>query len=69
MAISHICDGDVADEAPHTDFRLSNNVEYLIGHNIGFDMAVLKNAGVSHTPKLICTNAMANFFLRLRATS
>ncbi|MGR3898289.1 3'-5' exonuclease [Psychrobacter sp. 1176_08] len=63
MAISHICDEDVADEPPHTDFRLPNNVEYLIGHNIDFDMAVLKNAGVSHTPKLICTNAMANFLL------
>ncbi len=63
MAISHICDEDVADEPPHTDFRLPSNVEYLIGHNIDFDMAVLKNAGVSHTPKLICTNAMANFLL------
>ncbi len=63
MAISHICDDDVADELPHTDFRLPNNVEYLIGHNIDFDMAVLKNAGVSHTPKLICSNAMANFLL------
>tara|TARA_R110002049_G_scaffold69998_2_gene181096 strand:+ start:4742 stop:5320 length:579 start_codon:yes stop_codon:yes gene_type:complete len=63
MAISHICDDDVADEPPHTDFRLPNNVEYLIGHNIDFDMAVLKNAGVSHTPKLICSNAMANFLL------
>jgi len=63
MATTHICDEDVADEPPHTDFRLPNNVEYLIGHNIDFDMAVLKNAGVSHTPKLICTNAMANFLL------
>ncbi len=63
MAISHICDKDVADEPPHTDFRLPSSVEYLIGHNIDFDMAVLKNAGVTHTPSLICTNAMANFLL------
>ena len=63
MAISHICDEDVADEPPHTDFRLPSSVEYLIGHNINFDMAVLKNAGVTHTPNLICTNAMANFLL------
>ena len=63
MAISHICDEDVADEPPHTDFRLPSSVEYLIGHNIDFDMAVLKNAGVNHEPKLICTNAMANFLL------
>jgi len=63
MAISHICDEDVADEPHHTYFRLPSSVEYLIGHNIDFDMAVLKNAGVTHEPKLICTNAMANFLL------
>ena len=63
MAISHICDEDVADEPPHTDFRLPNSVEYLIGHNIDFDMAVLKNVGMTHTPNLICTNAIANLLL------
>ena len=26
-------------------------------------MTVLKNVGVTHTPKLICINAMANFLL------
>ena len=63
MAISHICNEDVAGEPPHTDFRLPNSVYYLIGHNIDFDMTVLKNVGVTHTPKLICINAMANFLL------
>ena len=63
MAVSHICDEDVADEPPHTDFRLPNSVEYLIGHNIDFDMTVLRNAVVTRSPKLICTNAMANFLL------
>ena len=53
----------MAGEPPHTDFRLPNSVDYLIGHNIDFDITVLKNAGVTHTPKLICTNAMANFLL------
>ena len=38
-------------------------VEYLIGHNIDFDMHVLNNASVTHTPKLICTFAMANYLL------
>ncbi|WP_296404389.1 3'-5' exonuclease [Psychrobacter sp.] len=63
MATSHICDEDVAHETPHTDFKLPSNVLYLIGHNIDFDMQVLKNAGVKHTPKLICTKAMSNFLL------
>ncbi|WP_019672015.1 3'-5' exonuclease [Psychrobacter lutiphocae] len=63
MATSHICDEDVAHEPPHTDFRLPSKVEYLIGHNIDYDMQVLKNAGVTHTPKLICTKAMSNYLL------
>lgn len=63
MATSHICDEDVAHETPHTDFRLPASVEYLIGHNIDFDMQVLKNAGVTHTPKLICTKAMSSYLL------
>ena len=49
MAISRICNEDVAGEPPHTDFRLPNSVDYLIGHNIDFDMTVLKNAWV-HVP-------------------
>ena len=63
MATSHICEGDIANETPHTEFRLPSSVEYLIGHNIDFDMQVLKNAGVTHTPKLICTFAMAAHLL------
>ena len=63
MATSHICDEDVTDEPPHTYFRLPSSVEYLIGHNIDFDMIVLKNAGVTHTPNRICTNAMANYLI------
>ena len=63
MATSHICDEDVANEPPHTDFRLPSSVKYLVGHNIDYDMQVLKNAGVTHTPKLICTKAMSNFLL------
>lgn len=63
MATSHICDEDVANETPHTAFKLPTSVQYLIGHNIDFDMQVLKNAGVTHTPKLICTQAMASHLL------
>ncbi|CAM4000175.1 3'-5' exonuclease [Psychrobacter arenosus] len=63
MATSHICDEDVANETPHTEFKLSSSVDYLIGHNIDYDMQVLKNAGVTHTPKLICTQAMVSHLL------
>lgn len=63
MATSHICDEDVANETPHTEFKLPSSVDYLIGHNIDYDMQVLKNAGVTHTPKLICTQAMVSHLL------
>lgn len=54
---------DVVDEPLHTDFRLPDSIEHLIGHNIDFDMVVLKNADETHIPNLICTNAMANYLL------
>ncbi len=63
MAILHVCNEDMAGEPPYTDFRLPNSVDYLTGHNIDFDMTFLKNTDMTHTPKLICINAMANFLL------
>ncbi|WP_230656962.1 3'-5' exonuclease [Psychrobacter sp. I-STPA10] len=63
MATSHITDEDVANEPPHTDFKLPASVGYLVGHNIDFDMQVLRNAGITHAPKLICTQAMAQRLL------
>lgn len=63
MATTHICQEDIENEPPHTDFRLPASVEYVIGHNIDFDMQVLANAGVTHKPKLICTKAIATYLL------
>lgn len=63
MTISHNCNEDAADELSHTDFILPSRVEYLIEHNIDFDIGVFKNAGVTHILNLACTNATANFLL------
>ncbi len=51
MATSHICDEDVAQEPPHTEFRLPSSVQYLVGHNIDFDMAVLKKCWCNSHPE------------------
>ena len=63
MATHHILDSDVAGCCLHTEFSLSDlaqPVEYLIGHNIDYDIAVLERAGVDVTGiKAICTLAMA----------
>lgn len=59
MAVHHILDSDVADCPPHTDFRLPEGTQYLIGHNVDFDAAVLERAGVDLTGvKRICTLAL-----------
>lgn len=63
MAVSHICDEDVSKEEPHTDFKLPDNVNYMIGHNVDFDMLAIKNTGSTHKPKLICTLALSRFLL------
>ena len=63
MATHHILDSDVAGCCPHTEFSLSDlgqPVEYLIGHNIDYDIAVLERADVDVSNiKAICTLAMA----------
>ena len=63
MATHHILDSDVAGCSPHTDFSLSDlgqPVEYLIGHNIDYDIGVIERAGVDVSNiKAICTLAMA----------
>lgn len=63
QATTLIFDEDVADKPPYTDFKLPNDCEYLIGHNIDFDCTVLQNAGcdLSHV-KRICTLALAKHF-------
>lgn len=63
MATSHIVDEDVANEPPHTTFELPASVKYLIGHNVDYDMSVLVNAGVTRTPRLVCTKAMSSKLL------
>lgn len=63
MAISHINDKDIENEPLHTDFIMPISFEYLISHNINFDIAVIKNVGSNHEPKLIYINSMLNYLL------
>lgn len=61
MATHHITNEDVADCPPHTDFKLPDGVEFIIGHNIGFDLNVLKSCGPMPEVKSICTLAMSQY--------
>lgn len=64
MAVHHIIDEDLERCPDYTTFRFPENidVQYLIGHNIDYDMDVLDRAGVpTQNIKRICTLAMARY--------
>lgn len=63
MAVHHIVDEDLV-KCPHfTKFKMPmDNVQYLIGHNIDYDVAAVNRAGSSIDGiKTICTLAMARY--------
>lgn len=63
MAVTGICEEDVADKPDHTkvvSYYMPVVPAYIIGHNIDYDIQVAKNAGVDTSQyKLICTLAIA----------
>lgn len=61
MAVHHIVDEDLVKCPSFTKFKMPiDDVQYLIGHNIDYDIAALNRAGTSTTGiKTICTLAMA----------
>jgi exodeoxyribonuclease X len=64
MAVHHIVDEDLENSPPYTEFKfpMHINVEYLIGHNIDYDIAAVNRAGIVTTGiKSICTLAMARY--------
>lgn len=67
MAVHHIVDEDLVKCPPFTKFKMpkdnrDGDLEYLIGHNIDYDIAAVNRAGTSTNGiKAICTLAMAHF--------
>jgi len=64
MAVHHIVDEDLVKCPSFTKFKFpkENGVEYLIGHNIDYDIAAVNRAGTSTNGiKAICTLAMARY--------
>lgn len=60
MAVHHILESDIANQPLYTTFKLPDSVEYIIGHNIDYDIQAIARCGVdtSHL-KPICTLALA----------
>jgi len=64
MAVHNIVDEDLEDCPPSSKFQFpaGAEVEYLIGHNIDYDIDAVKRAGVDTSNiKSICTLAMARY--------
>ncbi|VWB08377.1 putative quorum-sensing-regulated virulence factor [Burkholderia lata] len=55
MAVHHILPSDLVDCRPNSEFRLPNDIKYMIGHKVDFDWEVAGKLNV----KRICTLAMA----------
>ena len=60
LAVHHIPPSVLRECRPHTEYKLPNGVQYIIGHNVDFDAAVLQRAGADLSNiRLICTLALS----------
>lgn len=59
MATHHILETDITGKPSYEVFRLPENTEYLIGHNIDYDIKAIKLCDPSISVKGICTLALA----------
>ncbi len=60
MAVHHILESDLVGKPHYTTFKLPTETQYIIGHNIDYDIRAIEKCGVdtSHI-KAICTLALA----------
>lgn len=61
MAVHHILESDIASKPSYDTFRLPNGFDYIIGHNINYDIEAIKKCGSYVPSKSICTLALARF--------
>lgn len=59
MAVHHILESDIADKPSYDTFKAPEDCEYLIGHNIDYDIKVLQLSDKEFKPKAICTLALS----------
>ena len=60
MAVHHILESDLVGQPNYTTFRLPDDTQYIIGHNIDYDIRAIEKCGVNVSNiKAICTLALA----------
>ena len=58
MAVHHILESDIAGKPSYETFRLPEGIQYIIGHNVDYDIQAIKLAVKSVNVKAICTLAL-----------
>ena len=59
MAVHHILESDIAGKPSYETFRLPEGIQYIIGHNVDYDIQAIKLADKSVNVKAICTLALS----------
>ncbi|WP_445403666.1 putative quorum-sensing-regulated virulence factor [Acinetobacter vivianii] len=59
MAVHHILESDIEGKPGYETFRLPAGVQYIIGHNIDYDIQAIKLADKTVDAKAICTLALS----------
>lgn len=60
MAVHHILESDLINQPDYRSFKLPTETQYIIGHNIEYDMNAIACCGIDIQPlKSICTLALA----------
>lgn len=60
MAVHHILESDLIDRPHYSTFILPTDTQYIIGHNVDYDIRAIEKCGVDTSSiKAICTLALA----------
>lgn len=59
MAVHHILESDIAGKPSYETFRLPEGIQYIIGHNVDYDIQAIKLADKSINARAICTLALS----------
>lgn len=58
LATHHILETDIAEKPSFDTFKIPQGVQYLIGHNIDYDITAIQKCQPDFTVKGICTLAL-----------
>lgn len=59
MAVHHILESDISNKPSYETFRLPEGIQYIIGHNVDYDIRAIKLADKNVNAKAICTLALS----------